>query len=562
MKRVCYIFLTLVLAVALAIPASAAAYMGLSSSGTTVHRGDSFEIYVNLTNDQKIGQGGIRLNYDSSVFTFVGGSCNVSGTILSDVSANRGGGVFLFDKGKEQVVTGTIFTIKMQVKPDAPFGVYTVSGDASMDIACSAGSVSLTVACAHSHSPWASVDGSSHTRSCSVCGEVQTLSHSWDGGTVTKEANCTETGTKLFTCMDCGYRREDAVPANGSHSYGNPQKNDGETHWATCSLCGRTVKLSHSWQAGSVITPATCTQAGQENIACSACGEAGTREIPQQEHAYGAFVSTDDSTHSRSCTACGLVESLPHRDTGSYASDVKQHYGLCPDCGYRREAQAHVPGPAPTKTEPQTCTVCGFVLRPALNHVHSYGDAFSSDEACHWYACESCPEKGSLAIHSFESDCSDTCTVCGYARTAPHDYSDLIASDASGHWYPCRICGEKKAFSAHISGGAATLVSGEVCTLCGYEIAPKLTHTCSFDDALHLHICSCGALSPAAGKEDCALCYEAPFPWWAVCGAEGVVILALGALLAWKLLKKPREEEETAGEETAEEETSEEETVS
>ena len=96
MKRITAIFLCLGLVCTLAITASAAsAHMSISSSNSTVYRGDTFTLTVSLSNNQPVSNGGIVLSYDSSVFEMLGGSCHVSGATLAEVSPSNGGGVFL-----------------------------------------------------------------------------------------------------------------------------------------------------------------------------------------------------------------------------------------------------------------------------------------------------------------------------------------------------------------------------------------------------------------------------------------------------------------------------------
>ncbi|MGN1340592.1 MAG: chitobiase/beta-hexosaminidase C-terminal domain-containing protein [Oscillospiraceae bacterium] len=56
-----------------------------------------------------------------------------------------------------------------------------------------------------------------------------------------------------------------------------------------------------------------------------------------------------------------------------------------------------------------------------------------------------------------------------------HDIENVDYSmDESGHWKVCRTCIKKISFEDHISGGEATIDQAEICTVCGYEISPKL----------------------------------------------------------------------------------------
>ena len=55
-----------------------------------------------------------------------------------------------------------------------------------------------------------------------------------------------------------------------------------------------------------------------------------------------------------------------------------------------------------------------------------------------------------------------------------HKWSKEWKSDKDGHWRECTDCGIAGEKSAHISGGAATETTAEICTVCGYVIAPAL----------------------------------------------------------------------------------------
>lgn len=83
-----------------------------------------------------------------------------------------------------------------------------------------------------------------------------------------------------------------------------------------------------------------------------------------------------------------------------------------------------------------------------------------------------------------------TCDVCGlYFASADgsksitsaetvlpkteHSWSEDYQSDVTGHWHKCSSCGATTNPERHVSGGPATTQQAEICTVCGYEIAPK-----------------------------------------------------------------------------------------
>lgn len=92
-----------------------------------------------------------------------------------------------------------------------------------------------------------------------------------------------------------------------------------------------------------------------------------------------------------------------------------------------------------------------------------------------------------------------TCDVCGlYFASADgsksitaaeivlpktdHSWAEGYLSDMTGHWHKCGVCGITSNTEKHASGGAATTERVEICTICGYEIAPKKPAASNDDD--------------------------------------------------------------------------------
>ena len=548
MKKIISVLLSLMLLVALAAPVAAdgSATMRLSASSGTVHRGDSFTVTVILDNDQEVGRGGIVLSYDSSVFEFVGGSCNVSGATLAEVSAGRNGGVFAL--AENRVVSGTIFTIQMQVKSNAEFGKYTISGTASMDISCNVRGTTVTVACDHSYGAYVKA-GDNHSRTCSVCGYEDVSGHSWNSGEVTVSATCTTSGEKLFTCTDCGATTTETIAPNDNHKFNNWTLSNDYTHYGTCTVCGETYYYNHNWEYQGVTQAATCVEKGIETWICTSCDGKSTEELPLADHEYGECVAVDAETHQYLCVHCGQGKEYAHVFTNQYTHDAQGHRLTCDECGYAQEREDHVPGPEATDTTSQDCEVCGRLLKVALNHIHVYKTEWSSDAQGHWNACEFCDDQTQREEHTYTSVCDATCDTCGYVRVAPHDYADVLNGDTEGHYYPCRGCGAKKDSASHTPGAAATVSAAQTCTACGWEIAPKLAHEHDYTGTtgMHCHVCDCGEVYPVAEDADCQFCQEQPaecdhFPWWIVCIVEGVLLI-----IALILLMLPRRKRKSKG---------------
>ena len=544
-KLLSIMMLCILLLCALALPVAAAgsASMSLSPSSGTLHRGDSFTVTVTLSNTQSVGRGALVLSYDASVFEFVGGSCNVSGTTLAEVSASKNGGIFALEKDK--VVSGTIFTINMKVKSTAAFGTYTLSGTASMEIPCSVSGTSVTVACKHTFGAYSKVNDTTHQRTCSICKHVETTDHKWDAGTVIQPATCKDPGTKKLTCTDCGANKNVEIPVNSDHKYSDWKYLDETGHRGTCTVCGDTIGVAHKWELVKVTKEATCTAKGTQIVKCPTCDHEATHEIPVADHKYGKFEKVDDKTHRHTCSVCNHTETANHAFTDQYGHDANGHYLICNDCGIGQTPQNHVPGPAATDDTPQLCTVCKRVLQAALNHVHSYLTKWASDANGHWHACEFCEDRKDQQPHSYENACDDSCNTCGYIREPVHNFSDKLASDASGHYYPCLSCDAKKDSAAHIPGSEATISSAQTCTVCNYELAPRLSHAHQFtaESGMHYHTCACGETSEAAYNDSCPICAADPMkrldniPWPILCLLE-TVLLAVAVVIL--LLRRRR----------------------
>ena len=167
---------------------------------------------------------------------------------------------------------------------------------------------------------------------CSVCGTVlksQTtiaaLSHSWDGGKITKAATCTTAGTKTYTCTRCKKTRTETIAATGHKAVKDAAiaatcETAGKTEGSHCSVCGTVLKsqtttaaLGHSWDSGKVTKAATCTTAGTKTYTCTRCKKTRTETIAATGHkvvkdaAVAATCETAGKTEGSHCSVCGTV---------------------------------------------------------------------------------------------------------------------------------------------------------------------------------------------------------------------------------------------------------------
>lgn len=114
------------------------------------------------------------------------------------------------------------------------------------------------------------------------------ISHKWDAGVVTKEPTYTSTGTKKYTCTNCGETKIETI--------------------------AKLVCTSHVWDSGKVVTAPTYKTEGTKKYTCKNCGTTKTETIAKlvcTKHAWDAGVVTKQPTYKTegtrkyTCTNCG-----------------------------------------------------------------------------------------------------------------------------------------------------------------------------------------------------------------------------------------------------------------
>lgn len=267
---------------------------------------------------------------------------------------------------------------------------------------------------------------------------------------------------------------------------------------------------THTWN--TVTTPSTCTTAGVSTSTCTGCGEVSTQALPLAAHSYGAW-TPGSADHSRSCSVCSAVETVPH----SWTPGEVTSQPTCTATG--TQAYSCACGASKTETLPATA--------------HSFGE-WGGDETAHSRACTSCgaAESGShiwanstvtvpptcteegvealfctvcngclydvlpLADHTYDNVCDPDCNVCGAVREAAHKFSTVWSKNSRQHWHACTRCGDKKDVENHYPGPAATEEKAQICLTCGLTMTPKLNHTHKYETRLtsdetgHWYACS------------------------------------------------------------------------
>ncbi len=291
---------------------------------------------------------------------------------------------------------------------------------------------------------------------------------------------------------------------------------------------------SHTWDAGVITTPATCTTDGVKTYTCS-CGETKTEIIPATGvHTYGEW-EVDGDNHKKTCSNCGDVITEAHawdggvittpatctengskvftctvcggtktevipaigHAYGEWEVDGDNHKKTCSNCGdVITEAHtwdAGVVTKEPTATETGiktfTCTVCGHTKTEILP---ATGTGDPTDDPCdeehNWETGESI-----IIVDRKDATCTEDgyitykCTLCDKTHTViipatDHAYGDWVADGDENHKKICE-CGqvvtEAHAWDAGVVTKEATETEDGIktytCTVCGHtktEIIP------------------------------------------------------------------------------------------
>lgn len=126
---------------------------------------------------------------------------------------------------------------------------------------------------------------------------------------------------------------------------------------------------------------------------------------------------------------------------------------------------------------------------------HDFGSWEKVDSKTHQRTCKICG-KVEKHEHVYDNACDPDCNVCGAKRDVKHQWQAKWTSDKSGHWHECAVCHEKTKVEPHKPGPEATEKNPQTCTVCGYEISPKVSHKhkysneWSYDGEGHWHVCT------------------------------------------------------------------------
>lgn len=154
----------------------------------------------------------------------------------------------------------------------------------------------------------------------------------------------------------------------------------------------------------------------------------------------------------------------------------------CTICKLTTDGHDHI-WKAATCTTPKTCTICSLTEGSPIAHSYNSGvvtkPATCKEEGIRLYTCTGCSATKTgtidkLTTHTYQNQCDASCDVCGQVRTINHNYQPTWSQDSAYHWHECTVCANKSDSSLHIPGAAATELTPQTCTVCGYLMASAL----------------------------------------------------------------------------------------
>lgn len=140
-----------------------------------------------------------------------------------------------------------------------------------------------------------------------------------------------------------------------------------------------------------------------------------------------------DFTVPASNVTIGSNFELHSATSATWQSDGTRHWHEC-SCGTKVDVAPHTPDRSEaTETEAVKCTVCGYIVTPALGHdTHAPDAEWHFDATKHWHNCTGCSQKLDEGAHAFgdwtitvkpevgvAGEKERECSVCGFKENAP-----------------------------------------------------------------------------------------------------------------------------------------------
>ena len=509
MKKILTFIIIIAMTLSLGVTAFAAtpATVTVASPTAAVNPGSTVDIAVTIANNPGMDVMKLKFSYDTTALTLK--DIELGSVMTGTFTKNLDKAVALLEAAGTTNATGngTLVTLKFEVKSTATTGNYTIGFLVADAVNRNEERVALTT--------------QAGTVSVAVPVTTYTVRFNANGGTGTM-ADVTGVPAGAYTLPANGFTAPAgkqfkgwSTDASGAVIEGTTYNVTGDvTLYAIWENKPHTHTYSTEWSTDSANHWHECTCGDKKDLAphvdanndhnCDVCGK------KMSDHTGGTATCKEKAT----CTICGQKYGnlAAHNYKTEWSTDEANHWHECSVCGDKKDEAAHIPGAAATETTPQTCTICGYVIKAALGHTHNFNQKNTSEtylksaatctkKAVYYYSC-TCGEKGT---ETFES-----------GELAAHAYKTTWSNDNASHWHSCYVCGDKKDEEVHIdknkdhncdvcdkkmtdhTGGTATCKDRATCSICGEKYGSLAGHVYktiwSYDDTNHWHECSvCGS---------------------------------------------------------------------
>ena len=470
MKKLLTFIIVIAMTLSMGVPAFAAtpATVTVASPAAAVNPGDTVDVAVTIADNPGMDVMKLKFSYDTTALTLK--DIELGSVMTGPFTKNLDKAVALLEAAGTTNATGngTLVTLKFEVKSTAAAGNYTIGflvaeavnrDEERVALTTQAGTVSVEIPVT-TYTVRFSANGGTGTMAdvTGVPAGAYTLPANGFTAPAGKQLKGWATDAAGAVITDTTYNITGDVILYAiwedkphTHTYSTEWSTDDANHWHECT-CGDKKDL------------AAHTDANNDHN-CDVCGR------KMSDHTGGTATCKDKAT----CSICGQKygELAAHNYKTTWSSDETNHWHECSVCGDKKDVAAHTPGAAATETTPQTCTACGYVIKEATGHVHSYTEkntdakylksaATCTAKAEYYYSC-SCGEKGT---ETFES-----------GDVLAHSWGTVWESNGSKHWHECTVCKTKgdeadHAFEWQIDKEATVTEAGakhEECKVCGYK---------------------------------------------------------------------------------------------
>ncbi|MCI7351067.1 MAG: leucine-rich repeat protein [Ruminococcus sp.] len=280
-------------------------------------------------------------------------------------------------------------------------------------------------------------------------------------------------------------------------------------HWR-CNTCSKLFYDEDGQnEAQNVIVPATGHNLGHTEYVSPTCTESGNKEYWSCSNCNMIF---EDEAGTIEFAGDTFIEKTGHSWSTTWENDVDCHWHKCQNTGCTeiKDKAEHSSNADATETTAEVCKDCGYVMAPALGHIHKnhltpvaeVPETCTTDGVKAHYKCDC----GKL----FADDQAETeVTLESLKIAAHHSYgTEWVSDNDKNHYHLCSVCGDKADVTDHsYDDGVITTPATEqaegaktyTCEDCGYEKTEsiaKLNHThkpseeYSKDETGHWHDCS------------------------------------------------------------------------